>query len=69
MNITQSSLVIVGANTPDVKVFWNGQEVPGIVGITIDHDAAMRRVTLKFKEDPQLAEMQEAGITIRRVKA
>jgi hypothetical protein len=35
MNISQGSLVIVGANTPDVKVFWNGQEVPGIVGITI----------------------------------
>lgn len=34
MNISQGSLVIIGANTPECKVFWNGQEA-GIITQTI----------------------------------
>ena len=62
MNISQGSLVIVGANTADAKVYWNGQEVPQI-GIKV----AAGVVTLIVKEDPTLADMQAAGIIIRRV--
>ena len=63
MQTTQGSLVIVGANTPECKVFWNGKEVPN-VGIAVSFD---NKVTLKVKEDPVLAEMAAAGIAIRRV--
>lgn len=66
MNITQSSLVIVGANTPDRKIFWNGQEVSGISEINVSNDAERQRVVITVAEDPLLAEMKAAGITIRR---
>jgi hypothetical protein len=67
MNISQGSLVMVGLNTTEPKVFWNGQEVPGIVGITASNTSASPRVVLNVAEDPLLAEMQAAGIIIRRV--
>lgn len=66
MNITQSSLVIVGANTPDRKVFWNGQEVSGISELNVSNDAERQRVVITVAEDPLLAEMKAAGIIIRR---
>ena len=66
MNITQSSLVIVGANTPDRKVFWNGQEVSGISEINVSNDAERQRVVITVAEDPLLAELKAAGIIIRR---
>lgn len=66
MNISQASLVIVGANTPDCKVFWKGTQVPGVVGVSADHDHDTHRVVLRVQEDPMLAEMQAAGILIRR---
>lgn len=66
MNITQSSLVVVGANTPGCKVFWNGREVP-FLGIAVDKDEKLNRVVLTVAEDPLLAEMKAAGIVIRRV--
>ena len=66
MQATQGSLVIVGANTPDCKVFWNGQAVPN-AGVTVDNDIDSHRVVIKVAEDPILAEMQSAGIIVRRV--
>ena len=66
MNITQSSLVIVGANTPDRKVFWNGQEVTGITELSINNNAERQRVAITVAEDQLLAEMKAAGIIIRR---
>lgn len=61
MNITQSSLVIVGANTPDRKVFWNGQEVSGISELNVSNDAERQRVVITVAEDPLLAEMKAAS--------
>jgi hypothetical protein len=66
MQTTQGSLVIVGANTPECKVFWNGQEVENL-GISVNNDVMGNRVVIKIKEDPILTEMQEAGVVIRRV--
>ena len=63
MQTTQGSLVIVGANTPDARVYWNGQEVIN-TGFSVSFDG---RVVLKVAEDPVLAEMQAAGIVIKRV--
>ena len=67
MQITQTSLTMIGLNTNEPQVFWNGLKVDGIVGIAVDNDADSKRVVLKFNEDPMLAEMQAAGITIKRV--
>jgi hypothetical protein len=66
MQSTQGSLVIVGANTPECQVFWNGQLVEN-VGVNVANDVMGSRVVIKVKEDPILAEMQEAGIVVRRV--
>ncbi len=43
MNISQGSLVIVGANTPGCQVFWNGQEVRGVVALHIDMETDEQR--------------------------
>jgi hypothetical protein len=69
MQITQTSLTMIGLNTNEPQVFWNGAKVEGIVGIAVANDAETQRVILKISEDPLLAEMQAAGITIRRVVA
>lgn len=60
---------MIGLNTPDPKVFWNGAPVNGIKNISVTNNALGQRVTLTFDEDPQLAEMAAAGIVIRRVPA
>ncbi len=65
MQTAIGSFVLVDANTASPKVFWNGKQVPGVVDVLID--TAMDRVILKVTEDPVMAEMQAAGITIRRV--
>ena len=67
MNISHGSLVIVGLNTTAPQVFWNGQQVPGIKGITASNTGAGQRVVLNVEEDPLLAEMQAAGVIVRRV--
>jgi hypothetical protein len=66
MQTTQGSLVIVGANTPDARVYWNGQEVIN-AGFSVQNTCGIVRVMLRVAEDPILAEMQAAGITIKRV--
>lgn len=58
---------MIGLNTDTPKVFWNGAEIQGIKNISVANNALGQRVTLTFDEDQQLAEMQAAGITIRRV--
>ena len=65
MNSAQGSLVIVGANSTECKVFWNGQPVPNI-GVSVINSATLQRVVLTVQEDPILAEMAAAGITIKR---
>lgn len=66
METAQGSLVIIGANTPDCKVYWNGVVVPN-KGVTVENTEALHKVVIKVAEDPSVQEMQLAGITIRRV--
>lgn len=65
MNITQGSFVVVGANTPEAKVFWNGQEVENL-GFVIRNDINGQKVTIYIKEDPIIAELKSAGINVVR---
>jgi len=68
METTQGSLVIIGANTNDCKVFWNGQNVP-CVGVSVDNDDDSNRVVLKLVEDPVISDLINAGVRIVRVTA
>jgi hypothetical protein len=40
--------------------------VPYVVSLSVDNAQDTQRVVLRVKEDPVLAEMQAAGIVIRR---
>lgn len=66
MQATQGSLVIVGANTADCQVYFNGVAVDGVIGVQVNHDAETRRVVLEINETPQVAELKAAGIVVRR---
>lgn len=60
---------MVGLNTKTPQVFWNGVKVDGVLGIAVNSDAAARKVVLRVKEDPVIAEMQAAGVFVRRMAA
>lgn len=64
----QGNLVMVGLNTLNPKVFWNGQLVDGIVGVQVNSTEGQKpSVTLKVKEQVNFAEMQSSGVNIRRI--
>lgn len=46
MQIVQGSLVIVGVNTVNPQVLFNGSQVQGVTGIFIDWDSSEQRVKL-----------------------
>lgn len=66
METVQSNFVIVGANTPDMKVFFNGEEVTGVADLKIDWDIANPVVILTLNEAPLVSEMKANGIQVRR---
>lgn len=63
---TQGSLTILNAHTDTPSVFWNGVQVEGIKALAVDYASDLHRVVLTLAEDPTIAEMQAAGILIRR---
>lgn len=65
METTQGSLVIIGANTSNCQVYWNGQVVPN-TGVTVVNDSLVHKVTIKVAEDPLVQEMKSAGIIVQR---
>lgn len=67
MNITSGDLVLVDMNTATPKVYWKGLLVEGVTGVVVDNDTQRQRVVLRILEDEHIAEMQEAGIIVRRV--
>lgn len=72
MSITAvgGNLVMVGLNTAEPQVFWNGKRVEGVTGVQVSNEGGISpRVLLKIKESPEIAEMQAAGVTIRKVLA
>jgi hypothetical protein len=67
MQTTTGSLTLLNAHTEAPQVFWNGIKVEGIKAISVTNfSGGVNRVTLTLPEDPILAEMQAAGITIKR---
>lgn len=61
---------MVGLNTPDPKVFWNGKELAGILSVRVDCDDDEQRIKIKVSSsasDELVAEMLAGGINIKRV--
>lgn len=61
---------MVGLNTPEPRVYWNGVPVTGIVKIKTDWEADEQRITFKVRGMDEAIYMQlvEAGIHVRRMK-
>lgn len=38
MKLVRGSLVIVGANTPNCEVYFNGTQIPGLLDLNINWD-------------------------------
>lgn len=66
MSIVQSALVIVGANTSEMQVFFNGAEVSGVQDLKIDWDSKAPKVTITLSETDLVQEMKSNGISVRR---
>lgn len=68
----QSNLVLVGANTKDMQVFWKGMRVPNILGVKADWEDDEQRVKIRLQslgvDSTMLAEMRSAGIVIKGVR-
>lgn len=57
---------MIGLNTPDPKILLDGVPVTGFTEIKVVNNAATQSVSVKFPEDPQVAALAAAGITVRR---
>jgi hypothetical protein len=66
MEVIKGSLVIIGANTPEMKVYFDGAEVTGVADLKIDWDAKSPKVTLTLNETTMVQEMKASGIQVRR---
>ena len=64
MNTTQGALVLVGMNTTEPQIFFNGQVVEGVQAIAVTNTATKHSVTLTVAEP--LQELVDAGIIIKR---
>lgn len=64
MNTAQGSLVLVGMNTDQPQIFFNGQAVEGVHSIQVVNNTTKRQVVLTL--DEPLQELVDAGITIKR---
>lgn len=70
LNSTSGSLTMVGLNTPTPKVFWNGQEVPGVTSIKTNNDDGEHSVKLRVNggADALYMELVSAGISVKKGK-
>ena len=68
MITANGSLVIVGLNTSNAVVFWNGIEVPNITSIRVDWEQDEQRIKLKVtgSDEAMYAEMLANGIHIKK---
>lgn len=67
-NITsaQGSLTMIGLNTDEPKVYFNGQLVPDVLAINVVNNETTQSVALKLAETALNADLIAAGIQIRR---
>ena len=69
MQVANGQLTILNPHTATPQVFWNGTLVPGVRVVSVNNDADhnYNKVSLAVSEDPVIAEMQAAGIAVKRV--
>lgn len=66
MQNIKASLVILNANTPEMKAFFNGVEIAGIQDLKMDWDAKSPKVSITLNETDLVQEMKNSGINVRR---
>lgn len=69
----KGNLTMVGLNTADFSIFWNGQKLNYAVGVRADADEFGNRIRVEVADIPLIqasvyAEMQAVGITIKHMK-
>lgn len=66
MEVIKGNLTMVGLNTLEPKVFWNGQSLENIVDIATNWDQEEPRVKIRVSVATSLSEeMKLAGINIK----
>jgi len=66
MEIMQSNFVIVGANTSEMKLYFNGELVEGVQDLKIDWDKTAPKVTVTLTETELVSAMKQNNIQVRR---
>lgn len=68
--VTLASLAMLGLNTKNPAIFWNGVKVPNLVSVRVDWEQDEQRVRVKVSDiDPALqAEMLAGGVMVRKEK-
>lgn len=69
MQTVQGNLTILNAHTANLRVFWNGAEVTGLVDVRSDWDQDNPRVKVKVHgADPEIvAAMRAGGVIVKEV--
>jgi catechol 2,3-dioxygenase-like lactoylglutathione lyase family enzyme len=71
---TVGNLTVVAINTPQAAYFWRGAQLARVLEFAADVDDDRRRLVFRVADvadaaaEAQYAEMQAAGITIKKVK-
>lgn len=71
INAQTGNLVIVGANTASIRVFWKGQEVPGVVEVKTHWENGEQQVKLKVNGTADALYMEmisEGGVVVKKGK-
>lgn len=68
--IVQGSLVMIGLNTNEPKVYWNGKQIDNITAIHTVWEEDDLRVAFRVNsmEDSLLTELQVQGIKVKKEK-
>ena len=66
MQTLTTDLTVIGVHTPTPQYFWKGVELKDVTAFSATNKAGVAKISFTVKEDPVLAEMKAAGITIYR---
>lgn len=62
----QGSLTMVDLNTQSPKLYWNGRQISGVVGVRVNWESDEQKIVIRVQEQQDLAEMTAAGIIVKR---
>jgi hypothetical protein len=69
MQAAQGNLTILNAHTSTPRVFWNGNEILGVVRIRVlsDEDDHRVKITVSGGQVDLYADMRNAGVLVKEV--